>query len=136
MELIKDHLVKLLNPEVHSLVGAAVSTVPVDGLDLGIAIALDGEVVLASVGEVALVVAAKVDHAGAVGGVAGVRDGELDRENSLLDDVEVLEGRGDGVPAGERDGAGVGGGADCFFVSWPVEGVLVSTYRWRSRSCW
>lgn len=77
------------------------STVPVDGLDLGIAIALDGEVVLARMGEVAVVVAAKVDGAGALGGVAGVRDGELRGENGLLDDVEVLEGRGDGVLAGE-----------------------------------
>lgn len=91
------------------------STVPVDGLDLGIAIALDGEVVLAGVGEVALIVAAKVDGAGALGGVAGVRDGELYGKDSLLDDVEVLEGRGDGVLAGERDGAGVRGGADCLF---------------------
>lgn len=112
------------------------STVPVDSLDLGIAIALDGEVVLTRMGEVALVVAAKVDSAGALGGVAGVRDGELDRENSLLDDVEVLEGRGDGVLAGERDGAGVGGGADCFLLDGLTGGMLVGTYRWRSRSCW
>lgn len=76
-------------------------TVPVDSLDLGIAIALDGEVILARMGEVAVVVAAKVQSAGALGGVTGVRDGELDREHGLLDDVQVLEGRRDGALAGE-----------------------------------
>jgi hypothetical protein len=134
---------ELLNPKVNGSVRGAVRSVPVDGLLGVVAIAFNGEVVLVRMGEVALLVDAKVQHAGALGQSARVGPGQPDGENSLLDDVEVLEAGGSGGLGGEGDSASVRGRVDCFdFVRRKLERIRESkrdkwrAYRWQSRWWW
>lgn len=88
------------------------SSVPVDLL-LGItAIAIDGEIILSCMSEVALLVHAEVGDAAAFGDGARVRDGHADRKNGVLDNVQVLEGGRDTVLRGESDMAGRTGTQD------------------------
>lgn len=93
------------------------ATVPVDGL-LGVgAVSLDGEPGLAVVGEVALLVDAEVQGAGAVGHGTGVRDRHAQGSGVLLDDVKALEGSGNAVSGGEGDCA-VETGVDWGGLAW------------------
>ena len=102
----------LLNVEVGRTVGRAVATVPVDGLDGVVTVALDGEVSVTAVGEEALVVNVEADSGGALGDGTGVRTGETDGSRVLLDDVHVLPAGRGRVLGSEGDGAGVGSGVD------------------------
>jgi hypothetical protein len=68
-------------------------------------------------GEVALLVDAKVQHARALRQSARVGPGQPDGENGLLDDVEVLETGGGGGLGGEGDSASVRGRVDCLALS-------------------
>lgn len=90
-----DSLLELLDVEVDSRVLGAVGPVPVD-LSLGvIAVAVDGEPVAATLGEVALLVHAEAGSVGAVGSGAGVRARQADGRDGVFDDVKVLPaGRG------------------------------------------
>lgn len=108
---------ELLNPKVNSPVRRAVRSVPVDGLLGVVAIAFNGEVVLVRVGEVALLINAKVQHAGTLRQSGRVGPGQPDGENSLLDNVEVLETGGSGGLGGEGDSASIRGRVDCLTLS-------------------
>lgn len=102
----------LLDVQVGSLVLSIVRAVPEDLLLLSLAVSINGEPGLALVGEEALGVLTEASHAGAVGGGTGVGDSEGERLHLVGDHVEVLEGSGDGVLGGERDGAGFAVTAD------------------------
>lgn len=88
------------------------STVPEDLLLLSLAVSINGEIGLTLVGEEALSVLTEASHGGAVGGGTGVGDGESEGLDLVGDHVEVLEGSGDSVLGGERDGAGFAVTAD------------------------
>lgn len=88
------------------------ATVPVDGLDGVVAVALNGEVSVTTVGEETLLVNAEVDGAGALGDSSGVRTSETDGSGILLDNIQILPA-GRGLVLGSvRDGAGVRCGVD------------------------
>lgn len=57
-----------------------------------IAVTIDGEIILSGMREVALVVDAEVGDAGVVGDGRRVWCSHADRENGVLDNVQVLEG--------------------------------------------
>lgn len=77
--------------------------VPVDFLLRVFAVAVNGEVGLVVMSEVALVVGAKSGDGSVLGDRAGVRNGHADGKNRVLDNVEVLEGRGDAILGSEGE---------------------------------
>lgn len=102
----------LLNPEVSHTLGARVAINPVDGTLRVVAVALDAEVVLALVGEVAVLVDAEAVEAGTLGGSARVRKGQTDGGDLAVDDVQGLEASGGLVRGGEADAGGFVGATD------------------------
>lgn len=94
----------LLNPEVDTGVLGVVGTIPEDLLLLGLSVAINGEPGLALVGEVALGGLTKADGAGVLGGGTGVRNSQANGRDRVLHNVKALEGSGDTVLGGERDG--------------------------------
>lgn len=105
----------LLNLQVGSLVLRAVSTVPVDLLGGDIAVAINGEPGPAALSQVALLVDAEASGVGVLRDRTGVRGGEGDGRDAVLDDVQVLPGGGNGA-LGEVGEGSVGAGGDCYFV--------------------
>lgn len=91
----------LLNEQVGSLVLGVVRAVPEQLLDFVFAVAILGEVGVAVVGEVSLVINAEVVGAGAFGGGTGVGDGQRNGLHFVGEDVEVLEAGWGGVLGGE-----------------------------------
>lgn len=88
-------LLELLDVEVDCSILGVVGAVPVDLLGLVVAVAVDGEPVAASLGQVALLVDAEAGGVGALGRGCGVRAGQPDGQDGVLDDVQVLPaGRG------------------------------------------
>lgn len=87
----------LLNLKIGSLVLRAVSTVPVDLLGRDIAVAINSEPGPTALSQVTLLVDAEASGVGVVGNSAGVRLGEGDGRDAVLDDVQVLPGGGDGA---------------------------------------
>ena len=87
----------LLNLEVGSLVLRAVSTVPVDLLGRDIAIAINSEPGPTALSQVTLLVDTEASGVGVVGNSAGVRLGEGNGRDAVLNDVQVLPGGGDGA---------------------------------------
>lgn len=88
-------LFELLHPQVGNPHGAGVGLNPVDNLARVVTVALNAEVGLAVVGEVALGVGAEAGGAGAFGQLGRVRPGEADGGDRVLNNVETLEaGRG------------------------------------------
>lgn len=85
---------------------------PVDGALRVVAVALDAEVVLAVVGEVAVLVGTEAVEAGTLGGSARVRKGQSDRGDLAVDDVQGLEAGGGLVLGGEADAGGLVGATD------------------------
>lgn len=102
----------LLNPEVGNTLGARVGINPVDDTLRVVAVALNTEVALAVVGEVAVLVDAEAVGAGTLGGSARVRKGQTDRSNLAVDNVQGLEASGGLVLGGEADAGGGVGAAD------------------------
>lgn len=70
------------------------SLVPEDLLGRVVILAIDGEVGVAVVGEVTLLVDAEAGGAGALGGSTGVRAGQTNGADLVGDDVEALEASG------------------------------------------
>lgn len=102
----------LLHPQIGSLEHRVVAAIPVDLLDGVVAVAVDGEPRLAVVGQVAVIVDAEAIHVAAVGHGGRVGDGHAHGQDSVLDDIQVLERSGNGVLGEEGDGA-IRARADC-----------------------
>lgn len=84
-----------------------------------VTVILDTKVVLAAVGEVAVLVSAKAGSVGALGHRGRVGDGQTDGRDLVVDDVQGLKaGRSGGVLGGEADTGGDIAAVDC--------GLLVS----------
>lgn len=125
----------LLNLEVGSLVLRAVSTVPVDLLGRNIAVSVNSEPGPTALSQVTLLVDTEASGVGVVGNSAGVRLGEGDGRNAVLDDVQVLPGSGDSA-LGEVGQGTVGTTGDWLFhllVRYEVvkEGGLAYGSAWR-----
>jgi len=105
-----------LNPEVGNALGARVAINPVDNTLWVVAVALNSEVVLAVVGEVAVLVDAKAVKAGTLGGSARVRKGQTDGGDLAVNNVQGLEASGGLVLRGEADAGGGVGAADCVLL--------------------
>lgn len=103
---------ELLDPKVGAGILSVVSTIPEDLLGLGFSVAINGEPGVALVGEVALVGLVEADSGGILGDGTGVRAGQANFRDGVLDNVEVLESGGNTVLGGERDST-VGTAADC-----------------------
>ena len=100
-------LLELFDVKVDATVFGVVSTVPEDLLSLLnlVAVAINGEPGVAALGEVALVVDTKGSGVGTLGDGTGVGYSQTNGRNLALNDVEALEGSGDGVLTSERDSA-------------------------------
>lgn len=90
-------VLQLLNIELLTAVLSVVSSVPEDLLDLVVAVAVNGEPSLAAVGEQTLLVDTKSSGIAALRDSAGVRQGQAEGRDRVLDNVEVLESGGNTV---------------------------------------
>lgn len=103
----------LLNPEVDAGILGIVRTVPENLLgSLVLAVAINSEPGVAVVGEVTVLIDAEASGAGTVGDGTGVRTGQTDGGDFVLDDVQALESSGGLGLGGERNGAVVTAGTD------------------------
>lgn len=107
------------------------SSVPVDLLLGVIAIAIDSEVILSSMGEVALLVHAEVGDAAVFRDGGRVGDGHADGENGILDNIQVLESGRNAVLRGESDVAGGTGAQDCNLLVALVAAEIEVFLIWR-----
>lgn len=99
----------LLDPQRGDLV---VALSKVDVGDLLLVLRADTEQLLAAEGEVAVLALAEAGQVGLLGGGTGVRDGQGDGLNGILNDVEVLPGSRGRAPAGVGGLAAVAGVED------------------------
>lgn len=90
-------VLQLLNIELLTAVLSVVSSVPEDLLDLVVAVAVNGEPSLAAMGEQALLVDTKSSGVAALRDSAGVRQGQAEGRDRVLNNVEVLESGGNTV---------------------------------------
>lgn len=106
-------VLELLDVEVLGAVLGVVGSVPVDLLDRVVTVSVNGEPRLAAVGEKALVVDTESGEVAAFGNGTGVRDGQTDGGDLVLNDVQVLESSGDTVLGGVGDEAVGAATTDC-----------------------